>query len=67
TQRHADSSAIPLAAADFAQGGLKMNSVVRPGKLFTANHAIVRKRVARVKDVTRDLIRDAVVRVIRSG
>jgi mRNA interferase MazF len=67
TERHADATAIPLTTADFAAGSLRINSIVRPGKLFTANSAIVRKRVARVKDAVRDLVREAVIRVIRSG
>jgi mRNA interferase MazF len=67
TERHADPTSIPLAVADFSAGSLRANSIARPSKLFTAHRTIVKKRVARVKDATRDLIRDTAIRVIRNG
>jgi mRNA interferase MazF len=35
-----DRLAIPIDAADFAKGGLRHGSYVRPGKLFTANESL---------------------------
>jgi len=36
-----DPGAIPLDAADFASGGLRLVSYARPGKLFTANASLI--------------------------
>jgi mRNA interferase MazF len=37
---YGDSSAIELSEADFQEGTLRIQSYVRPGKLFTANHEL---------------------------
>ena len=39
--RRFDPRAIRLEASDFAAGGLQLTSYVRPGKLFTANEALL--------------------------
>ena len=67
TERHKDPNAIALKNADYAQGSLRINRVVRPGKLFTANRSIVKKRVAQLKSASKDRIRDAVIRILKSG
>lgn len=38
---YADQRAIRLEATDFAGGSLELTSYVRPGKLFTANEALM--------------------------
>ena len=42
---YADARAIRLEARDFAGGGLELTSYVRPGKLFTANEALMLESV----------------------
>jgi mRNA interferase MazF len=56
---------ISLTPASFSRGALNVASFVLPGKLFTAQDSIVIKTVARLTDVARDQVKDAVVRVIR--
>ena len=41
SKAYADPRAIRLEASDFAAGGLQLTSYVRPGKLFTANEALL--------------------------
>ena len=38
---YGDSQSIILSAQDFSEGGLRMTSFARPGKLFTANQSLV--------------------------
>ena len=38
---YADQRAVRLDQSDFASGGLELTSYVRPGKLFTANEALM--------------------------
>ena len=40
---YADASAVSLAAADFAQGGLQRISYARAGKLFTAHESLFQR------------------------
>lgn len=42
---YGDPLAMPLDAADFATGGLRVASVARPGKLFTASAHLMVKSV----------------------
>jgi mRNA interferase MazF len=41
SRSYADRLAIPLLDSDFAEGGLKRESFLRIGKLFTANVSII--------------------------
>ena len=42
---YGDPAALPIVAADFVVGGLRVTSFARPGKLFTANSALIVKSV----------------------
>jgi mRNA interferase MazF len=42
---YGDPLAVPLDAADFASGGLRVASFARPGKLFTANAGLMVRSV----------------------
>ena len=42
---YGDPAAIPLAAPDFASGGLLVASFARPGKLFTAHAGLIVRSV----------------------
>ena len=57
TNAYADPAAFPLAAADFASGGLRAASYVRPGKLFTIDAALMTSVAGYLTDA-------AVVRVL---
>lgn len=62
---YGDAAAMPLDAADFASGGLLVASFARPGKLFTANAALMVQSVGRLNDVAFQKVLDAVVRLLR--
>lgn len=49
SQPYADLQAVELTNADFAVGSLMKTSYARPGKLFTANAAIMTKQVGVLK------------------
>lgn len=59
--------AIPLDAADFARGSLRLASYARPGKLFTAHTSLVAGDVGELQPAKYSAVRDAVVRMIQKG
>jgi len=65
SNRYGDPAALPLDAADFAVGGLLVASFLRPGKLFTANNALIVRSVGRLNDATFQRVLDAVVVLLR--
>ena len=64
---YGDSRAIPLDDLDFASGGLKVASYVRPAKLFTAHERLIAKSVGKLRDDTLRRVVDAVVILLRMG
>jgi mRNA interferase MazF len=64
---YGDAHAISLGPSDFASGSLRQASCIRPGKLFTAHSSLVASRVGVLHQVKANLVRDAVVRMIRNG
>lgn len=46
---YADRRAIRLDGADFVSGGLELTSYVRPGKIFTANEALMIETVGQLR------------------
>ena len=46
---YADQRAVRLDQKDFASGGLELTSYVRPGKLFTANEALMIETVGQLR------------------
>lgn len=63
---YADPIAVPLTDADFASGSLQRVSFARPGKLFTANNALIRGEVGRLISSSLAKVRDAVIVLLRS-
>jgi PemK-like, MazF-like toxin of type II toxin-antitoxin system len=63
---YGDPNAEPLESASFADGGLARSSFARPGKLFTANEAIVVRRVGALTSTAHRNIVERVVRLLRS-
>jgi mRNA interferase MazF len=49
SQAYSDSQAIEISDDSFQQGSLQRMSYVRPGKLFTAHVALIRKTVGQLK------------------
>ena len=46
---YADQRAMRLDQTDFTGGGLELTSYVRPGKIFTANEALMIERVGQLR------------------
>ena len=63
---YGDPAAVPLDAADFTSGGLLVASFARPGKLFTANTALIVRSVSRLNDAAFHWVLAAVVVLLRS-
>ena len=62
---YGDPSALPLAAADFVAGGLRMTSFARPGKLFTASAGLVVRSVGMLNPVALGRLLAEVARLFR--
>lgn len=60
-----DPAAIELSSSDFQTRSLRHTSYARPGKLFTANSALVVSEVGVLRDSSRTRIVDAIVALIR--
>jgi mRNA interferase MazF len=63
---YGDPSAVPLRKADFAMGSLKTASFARPGKLFTANIALITRTVGQLNCAAHTRLIDAVVELLRA-
>ncbi|MCX6904131.1 MAG: type II toxin-antitoxin system PemK/MazF family toxin [Verrucomicrobia bacterium] len=49
SQAHADGQVVPLAAADFEQGRLAVDSFIRPNRLFTVEQSVILYTAAKVR------------------
>jgi mRNA interferase MazF len=58
---YGDARAIPIATDDFADGGLRVPSFARPGKLFTAHETLIRMQAGRLTPGAFERIRAGVV------
>jgi mRNA interferase MazF len=56
-----DGYAVALSDTDFSEGGLKLDSNIRPNRIFTADNALV---LYRVGSVTRPKLAEVVDRVV---
>jgi mRNA interferase MazF len=61
-----DSYAVSLTDADFAQGSLRLESNIRPNRLFTADHAIVLYRIGSLARTKLAEVVDRVVSILRT-
>jgi mRNA interferase MazF len=61
-----DGFAIPLSDDDFARGGLRKPSNVRPNRLFTADRELVVGIVGQVNQSTMRSVIDAIVRILEA-
>ena len=57
---YADKRAVQLDEADFTGGGLELTSYVRPGKIFTANEALMIETVGQLRAETFRVVLKAV-------
>jgi mRNA interferase MazF len=64
---YGDPKAVRLRKADFSSGGLRITSYARPGKLFTANTALLVRSLGKLKPAARQRVLDAVIAILRPG
>lgn len=62
---YADPRAVELTDAGFANGSLERTSYVRPGKLFTANEALIARTAGVLTPEAFEAVLSAVVRLLR--
>ena len=62
SQPISDRYAVPLTDTDFASGGLRRSSNIRPNRLFTADDALV---LYRTGTVTEGKLREVVNRIVQ--
>jgi mRNA interferase MazF len=60
-----DPHAIPLENVDFASGGLRQSSHIRPGRIFTADSHIILYTAGRLSPAKLEQVVDAVCGIIR--
>ena len=64
---YGDTRSIALTAHDFSQGGLRVKSYARPGKLFTANQSLIANTAGQLNRVAiNDLLR-AVIKLLQEN
>ena len=64
---YADPAAVEIREEHFRQGSLARVSFVRPGKLFTANEALIERAVGQLDVDTHRAIVAAIERLLRQG
>ena len=64
---YGDAHPILLNDSGFQRGSLRVESYVRPGKLFTAHQTLIVGEVGRLNEATLDQIIDATVTLLKTG
>ncbi len=67
SQPYTDPTAIEITYSDFTSGSLKKTSYARPGKLFTANAAIITKRVGDLQNAKLEEIIRAIISLLEKS
>ncbi|MDQ6785519.1 MAG: type II toxin-antitoxin system PemK/MazF family toxin [Acidobacteriota bacterium] len=67
SQPYTDSQAVEIANNDLASGSFRKNSFARPGKLFTANAAIMTKQIGELKSEKLEEIIRAIISMLEKS
>lgn len=67
SQPYGDPLAIQFDDHDFLNGGLRISSFARPGKLFTADASLIVSHAGKLSEAAFARIRDSVVNLLRIG
>jgi mRNA interferase MazF len=62
---YADARAVEIAGEDFLEGGLRVVSYARPGKLFTAHHRLFHDSTGILQAEALNRVLDAVTAMLR--
>ena len=63
---YGDTRAIPLNESGFESGSLRVESYMRPGKLFTTHQTLIVSEAGLLKEATFNQIIDAIVALLKS-
>ena len=63
SNEYGDDRAISITTDDFADGGLRVASFARPGKLFTAHETLIRMQAGRLTPGAFERVRTGVIAV----
>ena len=63
---HSDPNAVKITQANLAAGSLAIQSFARASKLFTANEALMTKRIAIIADATFKEILQATIKLLQT-
>lgn len=64
---YGDSQSIPLAEQDFLEGGLRVTSYARPGKLFTANQSLAEVTVGKLDSPAFNRLLEAIIDLFKEN
>lgn len=62
-----DERSVEIGSVDYDEGGLKLNSNVRPNKLFTAESSIIAYKAGQLKTEKMEQIIDVLIQMITQG
>ena len=65
TKARKDEYSIGLSNKDFEKGGLRIDSYIRPNRLFTADKSIVKKKIGRIDNKKIKQVIEKVCEIIR--
>jgi mRNA interferase MazF len=65
SKSYGDDRAVTIATDDLATGSLRFTSFARPGKIFTANEAIIMTTIGTLTPRALSRVLDAVVHLLR--
>jgi len=60
-----DNYAVPIDEQDFEKGNLKQKSNVRPNRIFTADHRIIRYKIGNLKTEKIEQVIEGIINILR--
>ncbi len=66
TQHHADSYSISLKHSDFTNGGIALESNIRPNRLFTADTRRIIKMAGKISKLKIDEVINSIINIINT-
>jgi len=66
SQATKNDKAIALKNSDFESGTLKLDSYIRPERLFTASDKIILYKAAHLKSIKLDAVVDVIIQIMRA-
>ena len=64
---YGDAQSITFSAQDFSEGGLRVTSFARPGKLFTANQSLVAEPIGTLNESAFNNLLEAIIHLFKKN